>query len=107
MKFAALLLPLVPAALAGECIRDGGCPGCGVVASVPFAQSGNTYTATAATYGTMTMDDKTVTVKNTSNKWLMLCVYGSICVPIEAGDTCTSARTSTDSPANGLQVWSQ
>lgn len=106
MKFAALLLSLVPAAFAGECIRDGGCPGCGTIASVRFVQDGNTYIATTS-YGSMAMDDKTVTVKNTSDRWLMFCSYGSICVPIEAGDTCTSARISTDSPANGLQVSSQ
>ncbi|WYZ34148.1 hypothetical protein EsH8_I_000424 [Colletotrichum jinshuiense] len=107
MKFAALLLPLVPAAMAGECIRDGGCPGCGTVASVSFTQSGSTYTATSPSYGSITMDDSTVTVKNTANKWLMFCIYGVACFPVEAGDTCTSARQSTDSPANGLQVWSQ
>ncbi|KAL0939663.1 uncharacterized protein CTRU02_206273 [Colletotrichum truncatum] len=107
MKFAAILLPLVPAAFAAECVRDAGCPGCGTVDSVKFTQSGSTYTATSPSYGSMIMDDKTLTVKNTSKKWLLFCVYGSVCVPLGAGDTCTTARISSDSPALGLQVWSQ
>ncbi|KAF9872763.1 hypothetical protein CkaCkLH20_09626 [Colletotrichum karsti] len=107
MKFAAFLLPLIPAALAAECSRDAGCPGCGTVDSVSFTQNGNTYTATSPSYGVMTMDDTTVSVQNTSNKWLLFCVYGSICVPLGAGDSCTTARQSTDNPALGLQVWSQ
>ncbi|KAJ0310929.1 hypothetical protein COL516b_001629 [Colletotrichum fioriniae] len=107
MKFAAVLLPLIPAALAGECIRDGGCPGCGQVASVSYVQDGSTSTATAASYGSVTFSETTITVKNTSKKWLMFCNYGSACFPVEAGDTCTSTRQSSDSTALGLQVWSQ
>ncbi|KAI8304023.1 hypothetical protein K4K61_006532 [Colletotrichum sp. SAR11_59] len=107
MKFAAFLTPLIPAAFAAECVRDGGCPGCGNVDRVSFSQSGSTYTATSPSYGSMTMTDTTLSVKNTSNKWLLFCVYGSVCVPLGAGDSCSTSRLSTDHPTLGLQVWSQ
>ncbi|UQC80970.1 uncharacterized protein CLUP02_06456 [Colletotrichum lupini] len=96
MKFAAVFLPLIPAALAGECIRDGGCPGCGQVASVSYVQDGSTSTATAASYGSVTFSDTTITVKNTSKKWLLFCNYGSACFPVKAGDTYTSTRQSVN-----------
>ncbi|OHF01190.1 hypothetical protein CORC01_03505 [Colletotrichum orchidophilum] len=107
MKFAAVVLPLVPAALAAECVRDSGCAGCGQVASVSYVQNGNIFTATAPSYGSVTFDAKTITVKNTSNKWLLFCNWGSACFPLEAGQTCTTSRQSSDSTSLGLQVSSK
>lgn len=107
MKVAALLLSLLPATMAVECVRDGGCPGCGQVSSVSFVQDGSTWTATAPSYGSITMDDNTITVKNTADHWLLFCIYGVACFPQEGGDTCTTTRLSSDNPAPGLQVWSQ
>lgn len=107
MKFAAFFLSLIPAAFAAECVRYGGCSGCSNVDNVSFTQNGSTYTAISPAYGSMSMNETTLSVENYSDEWLLFCVYASVCVPLGAGDSCSADRISTDYPTLGLQVWAQ
>ncbi|KAK6206715.1 hypothetical protein QIS74_13203 [Colletotrichum tabaci] len=72
--------PSSPALWPVGCIRVGGCPGRGTVDSVSLTQVGSTYTAASSSYGSITMGDTTVTVRNTANSWLV-CNYDVAYLP--------------------------
>ncbi|KAK7227578.1 hypothetical protein V2G26_015581 [Clonostachys chloroleuca] len=106
MRISALVFALLPASMAAECTRNCGCAGCGVVSSVSFVQSGSKWTATAPNWGTAVLndDDNTITVTNTGSKWASFNLYGASCITLEAGDTCTSTRLSSEVPSRGLMI---
>ncbi|KAI9148462.1 hypothetical protein HJFPF1_12294 [Paramyrothecium foliicola] len=103
MKLVNLLFTFIPATMAAECLNNGGCTGCGVLVTSSFVQTGNSHTATSPSHGSVAVTPGTI-VRNTSNKWLLFCVYGVLCAPLEAGDSCTTSIA----PSTGnlwLEVW--
>lgn len=105
MKKITAILALLPAALAVDtCVAECGCAGCGQVAWVSFAQSGDAQVATAAGWARMSVEDSVITLENLSGSTLTVVNYGVVCYYISAHSTCTVTVPSNFNYAIGMQV---
>ncbi|PVH69831.1 hypothetical protein DL98DRAFT_598314 [Cadophora sp. DSE1049] len=105
MKVAAIVLSILPAALAVTCVAESGCAGCGVIAWPSFTQNGNEQVATAPGWATMTLSGSTIELENVSGSTLTVCNYGVVCYYISPRSNCTVGEPNGFNTNLGMQVW--